>query len=290
MDPQFAGRITIGQTLDRGTRLFARALKKTILFFLIPALIMLWPMTRIAGSLPQVVRGNTGLPFDVSILLCFPMIFIEAWIVLITARYMFQLSLGKDLSLTQMVRLAGIKDVVRIIITLFIMVAISLIGLMLALVPPIWYMAVYYSAKDSPGTVIAFLPMAAISCISVLLLVLFTWFTNNCIIGILVAAVEDGRYFAWYKRMCILCKKHWWKTAAINSIVLLIIIIPMAAIASIPGFAGAAHDLPSTGQAASLPSMIGILISQIAEAVLLPLCMAICLVYYQYLRAEKENC
>jgi hypothetical protein len=57
MESSFVGIFTIGQTLDRGIRLYKLAIKKVLLFYLVPGLLMTWPAMQFSNP-ANLLAGN----------------------------------------------------------------------------------------------------------------------------------------------------------------------------------------------------------------------------------------
>lgn len=254
MEQLFVGTFTVGQTLDRGFRLYKLALKKVIILFLIPGFFGAYYMLNTVTINPA--NTNPLKIFTVSYCLY---LLLSMWISIITIRYFYELSLGRDLSLGQILKLATPKDLLYIFT--YALLFIVMIASIIALIIPFIY--------------------------------LFNFFYL-----MLIVIIIERRYFlGWLPRTLFLGKKRWWKTCAINAVSTTILIVPMAIAMMVLSTAVGISSLTNPEQAGTFapafhltPLVVVGMIAYIAIITFVtPILLTINIVYYNTLRAEKEN-
>lgn len=250
MDNAYAGVFSIGQTIDRGIRLYKQAFSHAVLLLLLPSIF--GSATMFKGMVP-----NPSNPLGMFGPLYFISLFLGLWVSVIMIRYMYQLSMGENFTIGQVIRLAGPKDL------LYILTYIIAIIMMLAFIIP--------------------------------LAIPFIYFVNIFYLAAIIAVVERQYFTGWIGRAFKLTRKRWWKTFVINVITFAMCFVPMIIVFAIVGAASAAGTAVS-GQAAhsaaglSKPFLIiASILYVLSVSLLTPLFFSINIVHYNSLRAEKES-
>ncbi len=253
MDSPFVGVFSIGQTLDRGIRLYKTALAKVIVFLVVPSLFGLYLMPRAMNPNPQNPLALFGPAYFISL-------FLGLYVWIVTTRYIYHLSLGEEMSVGDILKLAGPKDLLFILT--YITATIVMILSMLALVIP------------------------------------FVYLLNLVSIIMIVAVVERTYFFGWLPRAFKLTRGRWWKTFVINVVTFIIFFIPLIVAMSIWGSAAAGSTVAAMESMAEGGTMtshlnplayVGAAIYVVTVSLLTPLLITINIVHYNSLRSEKEN-
>jgi hypothetical protein len=256
METQFIGIFTIGQTLDRGFRLYKAAIKKIFLLLLLPCLVGVFQMTKMMTS------GPGGAAIDPAYLLLNLLnMLIWLWVWIIATRYLHEISKGENLSFGKMLRLAGPKDLLYII-TYFIFFLILVISLF-AVIPFIYLINISY--------------IAAVVCI-IERKYFLDWVGHTF-------TLTKGR---WWKTFVI--------NLIVSVITFVPIIIVMfiwtgamgaAAYSQIESLADPSASRPFSGMSPLF--IFGAVLYMLAISLVMPIFMSVNVVHYNSLRAEKEN-
>ena len=142
MENQFVGIFTIGQTLDRGIRLYRLALKKAVILFLVPGILCAYTSFEAFHNVTLVAQKN---PFGFLTFSYCLNIIISSYVWVIATRYFFHLSRGSDLPLGQVIRLFKPKDLLYII-TFSIVVIITALSFVALIIPFIYFSNLLYVA------------------------------------------------------------------------------------------------------------------------------------------------
>ncbi len=256
MSGQFMGVFTIGQTIDRGIKLYKMIFARMFILLLIPMLLMTLPVMKgmaIAGA--HSGNGAIGILYLLGAIA-------SGWSYIIMVRYIYVLSIGETVpSFGALLKLATPKDF------LFIITGI------------IWFFTI----------IIAY----------ILLIVPGIYLTNLAmLLAYPVCIVERRYFFNGIGRIMALGKKRWWKTCAIGSITMLIVLVPFMVgylifiallVKSMAGSAGISDPETVTKAGFSIGAMIGMFIYSAIAALVMPLWPAVAIIHYNSLRSEKES-
>ncbi|MBN1760333.1 MAG: hypothetical protein JW863_18540 [Chitinispirillaceae bacterium] len=130
MDNPFVGKLTIGQTLDRGIRLYKKTFKTVFLLLVLPFALGVFNMKYILVPDPQ-------HPFAFFTPLYFLSMLLGMWSWIVIIRYIYKVSMEETLEFGAIIRLATWSDLF-LIITGIIWYIMLILG-MVALVVPFFY-------------------------------------------------------------------------------------------------------------------------------------------------------
>ncbi len=136
MDNMFIGKFTIGQTLDRGFRLYKKTLGKSVILLFLPAILGMLNMNNMLS-----LSGSQN-PFAMFTPLYFIALIIGVWAWIIIVRYLYQMSLGNELDFNEVVKLAVPSDFLLMIST--IIWGIFMVLCFIALILPLFYVLNIY--------------------------------------------------------------------------------------------------------------------------------------------------
>ena len=250
MPGDFMGVFTIGQTLDRGFRLYRKTLKTLLLLFLPPGLILTLSLTGMVIGAEMEYPILTGIS---GISNLFSLVFI-AYIGIISIRYLHQVSEGHSPLLGDILRFSGPKDLLYLL-TLLLWMAVAMLTMLALLVPYIWFANLSYL-----GIVIAIVEKRyGFSSIKrTIELTRKRWwktFAINLILGLMVAVPMYG--------------------------------VMILASGVLPIFAA---DVNEQSMANVVAAIVGLmLVSAIVFIVITPLYYTTLVVHYNSLRSEKES-
>ncbi|MFP4165192.1 MAG: hypothetical protein ACLFQB_14850 [Chitinispirillaceae bacterium] len=256
MATQFVGVFSIGRTLDRGLRLFKLAWKKVIPLMLLPFVLGLGAYVGFAReALSTGFSQMQYAPLYVAGFILNVVGSIWAWV--ISSRYIYKLSVGENLTTSEMLRLADFRDLL-LIITSFLWVAAAMIGFVLLIVP-------------------------------------YIYLINLMNIGFLICILERKYFVNGIVRTCELVKQRWWKTAGVNILAGIVGTIPVMAGMMILTFLSVLLLTIFSSNAFSNEQNLPVLMIMyyIAYFALfslsIPLISSIQIVHYHSLRCEKES-
>jgi hypothetical protein len=253
MDQQFVGVFTIGQTLDRGIRLYKMALSKMLLLFIVPGIFVGFSYVK------QMALGSTMNPGALGITLVFLAIsmILMTWTYVVATRYLYELSLGKTPTAAHMLRMATPRDLL-LIFTYVILMVIFLLSFIALVIPGIFLMNLIYIAF-----IVAILERRFF----------FGWLKRTLFL-------TKKR---WWKTAGINAITFIIMAVPFTIALVMMMSSMFASIAS-----GAAATTP--GQIPVTPiSVAGAILYTLTIVLLTPLLQAINIVHYNSLRAEKEN-
>jgi hypothetical protein len=264
MSTPFMGVFTIGQTIDRGIKLYKLSIGKLFILLIIPNFLLMSPqlMGSSLNSLVSTQSGNaTGMLGSLGILWLVSGI-LYAWAYIVMFRYLYRLTTDQPIaSFGQLIRLAKLKDAKYIITGIIWMVTI-MVAFMLLLIPGIYLANLMYL-------------LAAPICI-----------------------VEGHYFFSGIGRMIRLGKGRWWKTFVINLVTFIIMIVPIGAsyaffmwaiVHGMTAFDGAATTEAMTKGGFSLIGLVALLVYAAICALINPLYSAVGIIHFNSLRSEKES-
>ncbi len=252
MENHFVGKFTIGQTLDRGIRLYKQTIGKVLILILFPCILGILNMKNFMVPNPE-------NPFAAFNALYFLSIIIGCWAWIVIVRYIYETSLGKKLEFGDVVKLAVPSDLLLIV---------SII---------IWYLVLFISMI---ALVIPFIYLMNISMIGMVVVVVEKKYFFSGISR--TFSITKGR---WWKTFVINLVTYFIVLApmAMGGFLL---IGPMfkAAMESPQAFAttGMMPDMTIT-------NIIGVVLYTLILTLVYPLFATINIVHYNSLRSEKEN-
>ena len=264
MSSQFMGVFSIGQTIDRGIKLYKLSIGRIFLLLLIPNFLVMTP-NLISSSFSSVVASNPGKMVGLAGgygVLFIASFFLYMWASIVMVRYLYSLTTDEPVtSFGQMLGLGQPKDFL-FFITGIIWMATLVVATLLLIVPGLYLANLMYL-------------LAAPICI-----------------------VEQRYFFSGIGRMVNLAQKRWWKTSVINLVTFLIMFVPILASygffvwAMIQGrtvFDGTANTEAMTRGGFSVMALIALLVYSAVCALVYPLYASVGIVHYNSLRSEKES-
>lgn len=140
MESQFVGTFSIGQTLDRGIRLYRIALKRVILLLFAPALFGVFYMSKVIRFQP-----NPANPFAMFGPSYFFSVIIGVWAWIVITRYLYRISQGEQLELGTALKLATPLDFLYIL-TYIIFAIIMVLSIIPLGIPFLYLLNISYIA------------------------------------------------------------------------------------------------------------------------------------------------
>jgi hypothetical protein len=136
MDNSYVGVFSIGQTIDRGIRLYKQAFSRAVLLLILPSVFGLSTMFKAIDPNPSNHLGMFGPAYFISL-------FLGLWAAVVMIRYMYQLSIGEKLTMGQILRLASPKDLLYIF-TYLIAILMMLAFIIPLAIPFIYFINLFY--------------------------------------------------------------------------------------------------------------------------------------------------
>jgi len=130
MDTPFMGTFTIGQTLDRGFRLYRQTIGRIFIMMAASSLLGL-------GNVKYMLAPDPLHPFAVFNALYFLSIFGGVFVWIVSIRYVFEKSIGNNPSVGEMLKLARPSDILLIFTAIIWYIAIIIASILL-LIPGIY--------------------------------------------------------------------------------------------------------------------------------------------------------
>lgn len=251
MENMFVGTFTIGQTLDRGIKLYKKIIGKVIVLFLISSALGLANMKQMFAV------QDPSNPFAGFGPLYFLALLFGGWSFIIVVRYICKVSEGEDPAFGEIIKYFKLSDFL-LIITSLVWAVVILISI-IALVIPYFY-------------VLNILTIGMIVVIN----------EKKYFFGGVARtfSLTKGR---WWKTLVI--------NVVAYLIMLVPIIVSMSLfMGSIFSTAANLESAAATGMMPTSPmAIIGMILYMVSIALLWPLFITISVVHYNSLRSEKEN-
>jgi hypothetical protein len=250
MDNPFVGKFTIGQTLDRGIRLYKKCFKTVFLLLALPFALGMFNMK-------HVLMPDPSNPYAAFNLLYFLSMAAGFWSWIVIVRYVHSVSIGEKPDFAAIIRLARWSDL------LFIITAI------------IWYVALAISLV---ALVIPFIYFLNISVVGVIIVIV----ERNYFLG------GIGRTFSltrgrWWKTLVINIVTLLIIIIPLGiSMALFMGPLMKSSMESLTTTGTPVTTMP-------LSSIIGMVIYMIVAALITPLFTTINVVHYNSLKSDKEN-
>lgn len=132
MENMFVGTFTIGQTLDRGIKLYKKILGKVVILFLVSSGLGLFNMKQ------MYTPANAGNPMAVFSPLYFISMIFGFWSFIVVVRYIIKVCEGEELQFNDIIKLFSASDLLLIITA--VVWWIALVVSMIALILPFFYL------------------------------------------------------------------------------------------------------------------------------------------------------
>jgi hypothetical protein len=252
MENLFVGTFTIGQTIDRGVRLYKKTIGKILFLILVPCILGL-------ANMKNFMVHNPANPFAAFNALYFLSILIGMWAWIVVVRYLYKTSIGENLEFGAIIKLAKPADL------LYIITAI------------IWYLAMFVSiiALIIPGIYLINIAMVGMIVVTVEQKYFFNGLKRTF-------SITKGR---WWKTFVINLVTYFIVLApmALGAFFLMGSVFKAAM--------EAPEAIATTGMMPDLTSanIVGIILYILVIALIYPLFATINIVHYNSLRSEKEN-
>lgn len=255
MATQFVGVFSLGTTLDRGLRLFKLAWRKVVPLVLFPFLLGAGAWIGLFHEFMSSGFSDdlTYLPLYIIGILLNVLGSVWAWVV--STRYIYELSIGKKPSTSEMLRLATFKDL--LLIFTFLLWGLVAVAGFIALIVPYFYIV------------------------------------NIMSIGVILSIVERNFFTDGISRTFKLVKNRWWKTLGLNIIAGMVAYIPIMVGMMVLVFVSVL--VIAFTQSSESEQVPGVLFSiyQIVYFAMFslaaPVISSIQIVHYHSLRCEKES-
>ncbi len=252
MENLFVGKFTIGQTLDRGIRLYKKIIGKILILILAPCILGI-------ANMKNFMVHNPENPFAAFNALYFLSMITGFWAWIVVVRYIYRTSLGEDLEFKEIIKLAKPGDFLLIITAI------------------IWYLAMFLSM------IALFIPFFYFINIAMVGMVVVIVERKYFLGGILrTFSITKGR---WWKTFVINLVTYFIVLAPMTIGIFLLMGSTFKSAMEAPEAFATTGMMPDM----TIFNIIGVILYTLAIALIYPLFATINIVHYNSLRSEKEN-